>query len=162
GGEQLLHLRLDQLSGMSGQGAFAPQSVVIPQSITERLLLDALREQGVAVEYSTAFVAFTQDGEGGLSRIQHGDGSQEAVESRYLVSCEGAHSLIRKQAGISFAGKMYPLAFFMADVELDWQRNHNEVSVWMHEDGMFSAIPMPGERRWRLFAETGKGVEEGA
>jgi hypothetical protein len=36
------------------------------------------------------------------------------------------------------------------------------VHVWIHEDGMFSAIPMPGARRWRLFVESGKEVEEGA
>jgi hypothetical protein len=36
------------------------------------------------------------------------------------------------------------------------------VYVWLHEDGMFSAIPMPGERRWRLFVESGKQVSEGA
>src|SRR3954468_8184551 len=32
GGQQLLHLRLDRLDGMSGTGAFAPQSIIIPQS----------------------------------------------------------------------------------------------------------------------------------
>jgi hypothetical protein len=57
---------------------------------------------------------------------------------------------------------MYPVAFFMADVELDWNQHASEVHVWLHEDGMFSAIPMPGERRWRLFVESGKQVSEGA
>jgi FAD binding domain len=77
------------------------------------------------------------------------------------VSCEGAHSLIRKQAGISFVGKTYPLAYYMADVAADWQLNRNEVYVWLHEDGMFSAIPMPGERRWRLFVESSAQVDAG-
>jgi hypothetical protein len=50
----------------------------------------------------------------------------------------------------------------MADVELDWEVDRGDVRVWIHEDGMFSAIPMPGDRRWRLFVESGKDVEEGA
>jgi 2-polyprenyl-6-methoxyphenol hydroxylase-like FAD-dependent oxidoreductase len=162
GGERMLHLRLDRLDGMSGRGAFAPQSIVIPQSVTEGLLIDALRERGVAVEYGTAFITFMQDRDHVISRVQRAEGGEEMVESRYLVSCEGAHSLIRKQAGISFAGKTYPVAYFMADVEIDWQLDRGEVQVWLHEDGMFSAIPMPGERRWRLFVESSKQVGAGA
>lgn len=160
-GKQMLHMRLDRLTGMSGRGAFAPQSVIIPQNETEGLLIDALREQGVAVEYRTAFVAFTQDADRVISRLQT-DVGEELIESRYLVSCEGAHSLIRKQAGISFVGKTYPVAYYMADVEADWPPDHKDIQVWLHEDGMFSAIPMPGMRRWRLFVESSKQVSEGA
>src|SRR5215213_5245061 len=60
-GKQMLHMRLERLDGMSGRGAFAPQGIIIPQSETEGLLLDALGEQGVMVEYRTAFVSFTHD-----------------------------------------------------------------------------------------------------
>jgi 2-polyprenyl-6-methoxyphenol hydroxylase-like FAD-dependent oxidoreductase len=153
-GRRLLNLRLDGLRGFSGCGAFEPQSLVIPQSVTEGLLRDALEERGGAVEYNTAFVSFTQDDERVISRLRRADGEEELVESRFLVSCEGAHSLIRKQAGISFAGKTYPLTYYMADVEADWSLDHGEVYVWLTEDGMFSAIPMPGERCWRLFVES--------
>lgn len=162
GGERILHLRLDNLHGTSGKGAFEPKSIVIPQSVTENLLIEALEERGTGVERSTTFVEFTQDGDRVISRIRHADGGEEIVESKYLVSCEGPHSLIRKQAGLSFAGKTYPVSYFMADVELDWEISHEDVHVWIHEDGMFSAIPMPGDRRWRLFVESGKEVEEGA
>ena len=161
-GEQILHLKLDRLDGMSGRGAFEPRSIVIPQSVTEALLIEALGERGVEVERSTSFVEFIQDSDRVVSRIRGADGGEELVESRYLVSCEGPHSVIRKQAGLSFAGKTYPVSYFMADVELDWVASRNDVHVWIHEDGMFSAIPLPGERRWRLFVESGKQVQEGA
>jgi 2-polyprenyl-6-methoxyphenol hydroxylase-like FAD-dependent oxidoreductase len=161
-GEQILHLKLDRLHGMSGSGAFEPKSLVVPQSVTEALLIKALGERGVEVERGVTFVEFTQDDENVTSRVRRADGGEERVESRYLVSCEGPHSLIRKQAGLSFEGKTYPVSYFMADVELDWTVSRGDVHVWIHEDGMFSAIPMPGERRWRLFVESGKDVEEGA
>ena len=161
-GEQILHLKLDRLYGMSGSGAFEPKSLVVPQSVTEALLIEALGERGVDVERGVTFVEFTQDDENVTSRVRRADGGEERVESRYLVSCEGPHSLIRKQAGLSFEGKTYPVSYFMADVELDWTVSRGDVHVWIHEDGMFSAIPMPGERRWRLFVESGKDVEEGA
>lgn len=161
-GEQVLHLRLDQLHGMSGSGAFEPKSIVVPQSVTEALLIEALGERGIEVERGVTFVEFTQDDKNVTSRVRRADGGEERVESRYLVSCEGPHSLIRKQAGLSFEGKTYPVSYFMADVELDWLVSRRDVHVWIHENGMFSAIPMPEERRWRLFVESGKDAEEGA
>src|SRR5262249_22577128 len=78
-----------------------------------------------------------------------------------LVSCEGAHSLIRKQAGFSFDGKTYPMKFFMADVELDWPYARNEVHAWMHPDGVLAAFAMPGHNRWRLMIDSGKAVGDG-
>ena len=162
GGERILHLRLDRLHGMSGRGAFEPKSIVLPQSVTESLLIEDLAERGGEVERGTSFVEFTQESNGVVSRVRRPDGGEEVVGSRYLVGCEGPHSAIRKQAGLSFEGKTYPVSYFMADVELDWEVDRGDVRVWIHEDGMFSAIPMPGERRWRLFVESGKKVEEGA
>jgi 2-polyprenyl-6-methoxyphenol hydroxylase-like FAD-dependent oxidoreductase len=159
-GKEMLHMQLERITGMSGRGAFAPQGLIIPQSQTEGLLIDALHEQGVAIEYRTGFISFMQDADKVISKLQS-DAGEELIESRYLVSCEGAHSLIRKQAGISFVGKTYPVGYYMADVEADWPADHKDIRVWLHEDGMFSAIPMPGERRWRLFVESSKQEHEG-
>ena len=147
GGERILHLRLDRLHGMSGRGAFEPKSLVLPQSVTESLLIEDLAERGGEVERGTSFVEFTQESAGVVSRVRRPDGGEETVGSRYLVGCEGLHSVIRKQAGLSFEGKTYPVSYFMADVELDWEVDRGDVRVWIHEDSMFSAIPMPGERR---------------
>lgn len=162
GGERILHLSLDGLEGVSGRGAFEPRSIVIPQSVTEGLLIEALRERGVEVERGKTLLGFAQDGERVFSRLMGADGVEEEVEARYLVGCDGPHSAVRKGAELPFAGKTYPVSYFMADVELDWAVDRDDVHVWIHEDGMFSAIPMPGDRRWRLFVESGKEVEEGA
>jgi len=75
------------------------------------------------------------------------------VESQWLVSCEGAHSLVRKRANFSFTGKTYPLAFFMADLELDWSVDHAATHAWIHPEGSFAALPLPGRDKWRLFVE---------
>jgi 2-polyprenyl-6-methoxyphenol hydroxylase-like FAD-dependent oxidoreductase len=162
GGEQILHLRLDRLHGMNGKGAFEPKSIVLPQSVTEALLIEALGERGVEVGRDMTLVGFAQGQDRVVSRVRRADGGEERIESRYLVGCDGPHSLIRKQSGLSFEGKTYPVSYFMADVELDWAVSRGDVHVWIHEDGMFSVIPMPGDRRWRLFVESGKGPEEGA
>ncbi len=156
GGEHVLQLNLGGLDTGIGKDAFAPRMMMIPQSETEALLIEALEEQGGHVERGAAFLGFEQDDERVVSHIQRADGSAELIESRYLVSCEGAHSLVRKQAGISFAGETYPFAFVMADVELDWDRSRDEIYSWLHEEGTFSAGPLPGNK-WRLFVEMGEG-----
>ena len=69
------------------------------------------------------------------------------------MSCEGAHSLARKQANIAFRGKSYPLAFFMADVRMEGSLSHAENHVWLHADGSLAALPLPSPDTWRLFVE---------
>ncbi len=159
-GKKLLTLRMDRLHARAGKDAFAPRGLIIPQSETEAILGEALVERGGRVEWGTAFVEFTQDGDRVVSRLRLPDGSDEEVASKYLVSCEGAHSLVRKQAGFSFAGKTYPMKFFMADVELDWQASRHEVHAWMHPDGVFAAMALPGERKWRLMVDSGKTFDQ--
>jgi 2-polyprenyl-6-methoxyphenol hydroxylase-like FAD-dependent oxidoreductase len=157
---EFLRLRMNSLGRRTGKDAFAPRLLVLPQSETEGLLEEVLRERGGQVERDTTFVDFTQDSDRVVSRIQRPDGSEESIESKYLVSCEGAHSIIRKQAGFAFTGKTYPMKFFMADVDLDWAVGRDTAHVWFHPEGMFSAIPMRGARQWRLFVESGKGSAE--
>lgn len=116
---------------------------MIPQSETEEILGDLLRQRGGRVEWETEFVSFAQDDAGIVSRLRRADGSEEEIATPWLVSCEGVHSVIRKQAGITFAGKTYPLALFLADVELEGPLAPNENYVWMHKDGSFAALPLP-------------------
>jgi 2-polyprenyl-6-methoxyphenol hydroxylase-like FAD-dependent oxidoreductase len=126
---------------------------MIPQSETEQILGERLAELGVEVEWNTEFVERLENDTCVVSRIRRADGGEERVVSAWLVSSEGAHSVIRKQAGIEFQGKTYPLAFFLADVELDTDLEHNGNHVWMHPDGAFAALPLPPPRVWRLFVE---------
>ncbi len=154
GSRKLVTFNFDLGNRQSGKEAFAPRPILIPQSETERLLGDLLRERGGTIEWNTEWVDFFQDVDSVRSRLRLADGSEEWISSKYLISCEGAHSAVRKQANILFKGKTYPLAFVIADIDIDWQLNHNENHVWMHQDGSFAALPLPSrENQWRLFFE---------
>jgi 2-polyprenyl-6-methoxyphenol hydroxylase-like FAD-dependent oxidoreductase len=152
-GRKLVHLKFLVSEHVSGRDAFAPRAIILPQSETEALLGEEVAARGGRVEWNTEFLDFTQDDSGVVTRVRSADGREEVVRSDWLVSCEGAHSLVRKQAGISFTGKTYPLAYFMADVELDWALEPNAVQVWMHPDGSFAAMPLPRPGTWRLLVE---------
>ena len=84
--------------------------------------------------------------------IRNEDGSEETIISKFLVSCEGAHSIVRKQVGFSFAGTTMPMRFLLADVTIEWDLPENEVHAWFHRDGVFGALPFGGQK-WRLIIE---------
>ena len=153
GRRRLVSLNFKPSGNESGRGAFEPKAIVIPQSETEELLGDLLRERGGRIEWNREFVVFEQNAHGVASRVRSPDGSEEQVASKWLVSCEGTHSIIRELAGIKFVGKTYPLAFFLADVELEGWLQHGENYVWMHRDGSFAALPFLRQGRWRLFVD---------
>ena len=77
------------------------------------------------------------------------DGTSQ-VETRFLVGADGAHSMVRREAGIGFAGAAYPERFLLADLDIDWDLPHDEGHIWIGDDGLVAAIPLPGERRYRV------------
>ncbi len=159
GSRHLLQIRMARL-GRPSPDAFEPQAMMLPQSDTEELLGEIVNERGGEIEWNTEFVDFVQDDRQATARLRHADGSEEEVSASYLVSCEGAHSLVRKQAGIGFSGKSYPLAFCMADVAVDGPIDHGQVHAWFHREGQIAALPLPGEKRFRIFAEIDAGSKE--
>jgi len=152
GGRKLVRLKFDLGNDLAGRDAFVPAPIILPQSETERILAQRLGELGQRVEWNTELVSFRQNVGGVLSILRCG-GREKVVASDYLVSCEGAHSRIRKLAGMNFIGKTYPLTFVLADVKVDWALNRAENHVWFHRDGAFAALPLPRDGTWRLFFE---------
>ena len=158
GDERLVQLRFAAPKGISGREAFCPQAILIPQSQTEGILIDYFRELGGAVEWQTELESYSQGSEHVLGNVRR-DGVLETIEANWLVSCEGAHSIVRKQANIPFRGKSYPLAFFMADVRMEGSLVHGENHVWLHAHGSLAALPLPAPHIWRLFVEVTSQVD---
>jgi 2-polyprenyl-6-methoxyphenol hydroxylase-like FAD-dependent oxidoreductase len=154
GDRKLVRFEFNLPGRQSGRDAFTPRPIMLPQSETERLLGEMLGERGGEIEWDTELVSVSQSENSVTSTVRKQDGSEEIINSSWLVSCEGAHSVVRKQTGISFVGKTYPLAFALADVEIEWPISHEENHVWMHKDGAFAALPLPAAPNlWRLFVE---------
>ena len=109
GDHRLVQLRFEAPVGVSGRDAFSPRAILIPQSQTEEILIEYYRELGGDVEWQTELISYSQDSDTVFAQVRRGD-SLDAIETEWLVSCEGAHSVVRKQTGISFRGKSYPLA----------------------------------------------------
>src|SRR5438067_2410632 len=70
------------------------------QTHIERILAGWVRELRVKIDYGSEVTGFAQDGTGGDVGLSDG----RSLRAHYLVGCVGGRRLIRKAAGIEFAG----------------------------------------------------------
>ncbi|HEV7956736.1 MAG TPA: FAD-dependent monooxygenase, partial [Marisediminicola sp.] len=85
------------------------------QSQFEPILAGWVGELGVPILRSREVVGFAQD-DTGVDVELSGDTS---LRAEYLVGCDGGRSLIRKAAGIDFAGLDPSTSWMIAEVEMD-------------------------------------------
>ena len=131
-----------------------PYVLALPQSETERLLTERLRELGGEVERSRELVGFGQEEDLVVAWIKDlGRGATEKIRAGWLVGCDGAHSQVRHTLGVPFEGSAYEEEFLLADVDLDWSRSHDEAHAWLHADGIFGVLPLPSGHQWRLISD---------
>jgi 2-polyprenyl-6-methoxyphenol hydroxylase-like FAD-dependent oxidoreductase len=56
------------------------------------------------------------------------------------------HSVFREQSAIPFIGVDYEESFVLADVEMDWPLDRQEVSLFFSDKGLIVVAPLPGNR----------------
>src|SRR5437016_5025805 len=81
-----------------------PFLLVLGQDDNERLLGDALRAQGMAVEWNTELVGLAQDGDHVTATLKNADGSKSEARVPWLAGCDGARSTVRELSGVPFEG----------------------------------------------------------
>ncbi len=128
-----------------------PRLASMDESDTERVLEERLSQLGGRVEQSTELTAFRIEGDRVAASLMGPDGEFQ-VETQFLVGADGAHSTVRRGAGIGFEGASYPERFLLADIDIDWELSHDEGHVWIGNDGLVAVIPLPGDRRFRIIA----------
>ncbi|MET0474829.1 MAG: FAD-dependent oxidoreductase [Mycobacterium sp.] len=116
-----------------------PFTLLVPQSTTERLLLDRVRELGGDVTRPKVLTTVTQDDSGVTATFADGD----TIRARYLVGADGMHSTVREQAGIGFSGAAYEHSFSLADVRLTGDAPTNEVRLFWASEGLTVVAPLP-------------------
>jgi 3-(3-hydroxy-phenyl)propionate hydroxylase len=89
--------------------------LALGQSRFEPILADWVGELGVPILRGREVVGFAQD-DTGVDVEVSGDTSLRAA---YLVGCDGGRSLIRKAAGIDFAGWDPSTSWMIAEVDMD-------------------------------------------
>ncbi|MEV6398289.1 FAD-dependent monooxygenase [Streptomyces sp. NPDC051907] len=127
----------------------------LPQYETERLLEEHLARWDTRIERGTELLSFEQDEGGVWSRLATPNGEVEEFRSRFLIGCDGAHSVVRKTLGLSFEGGAFPEEYMLADVEVGWSLPAGYGVRAMHmtdgsTDDLMVCIPLPGTSRYRV------------
>ncbi|WP_017241881.1 FAD-dependent monooxygenase [Streptomyces sp. SS] len=128
----------------------------LPQYETERLLEAYVAGLGTSIERGTELLSFTQDPDGVTARLRTASGADEELRVRYLIGCDGAHSVVRKTLGLSYEGSAFPETYMLGDVEADWDLppGYGLRSSGPSPDGagddLLVCIPLPGAGRYRM------------
>lgn len=144
---------------------FAPEQspypfvAMVPQDVTERILVEELGRRGGAVEYETKFVSAVEE-DGGVSVTLDQKGKPIQLRASFVVGCDGAHSAVRHLLNLPFEGAEYEDSFMLADVETNETLPANEMQLCPSELGPVAIFPMSSTRR-RIVA-TVKNTEEEA
>ncbi len=142
-GRQLASLRVDQALRPDEPGL-----LVISQAEIEGALRDRLTGLGGHVEWDCAVTGLTGDG-GGVT-VATAAGSE--IHAGWVIGADGAHSAVRKAAGIGFAGAALIERFLLADVQARLDRPRNATAAWLRGTDLLAAFPLPGPDLWRLMA----------
>lgn len=87
--------------------------LALGQNEIERILAEWVSELPVTLLYGREVTRFEQDEDGALVELSDGG----SLRAKYLVGCDGGRSLVRKQAGIEFAGWEASTSYLIAEVE---------------------------------------------
>jgi 2-polyprenyl-6-methoxyphenol hydroxylase-like FAD-dependent oxidoreductase len=135
-----------------------PYMLVFEQSRNEQLMYDWLRENKRDVRWQTELMDFSQNDSAVTASIKTTDGQMQTIEGSYLVGCDGPHSLVRRNLGLSFKGSTFERLFYVADVHIDWKFTHDALTVCIASHSVVAFFPMPGEKRWRIVGSFPEGV----
>ena len=122
-----------------------PYTLMCPQFETEAVLLKRLEDLGGEVARPCTVTAIRPGAEGAAVVVSDADG-EHAIRARYVVGCDGMHSIVREQAGIAFEGASYQESFVLADVHVDWPLSREEVSLFFSPAGLAVVAPLPQDR----------------
>jgi 2-polyprenyl-6-methoxyphenol hydroxylase-like FAD-dependent oxidoreductase len=94
-----------------------PFMLVLPQSRTEAILRDALREKGIEVEVGTELKDIKQEN----GKVQTQIIKNEAVKDEeydIVFAADGARSTIRKKLNVPFDGTTFKPLMYLSDYEI--------------------------------------------
>lgn len=133
-----------------------PYILFVTQVETETLLREAVATHGATVEWGTEMIALAQ---GSPTRfddrptavLRHADGRLEELRPDWIISAEGAHSVVRRTIDLPFEGKPIAKQFALGDMLVDGGLEPGELYIFSSDSGFLGMFPLGGGR-FRLIA----------
>ena len=132
--------------------------------IVEEALAMAKAHPGIDLRLSSTFTGFAQDPSGVTAQFTNPAGEAETVAGAYIVSAEGARSIVRKELDIEFEGFTYSDLVLNIEVAYDFRRHgyaeRNYISDPKEWSNLFHWKGPPD--RWRVHFPVEPGDDETA
>lgn len=132
-----------------------PHLTMVRQADVEGVLLDALEEAGVAVEWGSELVDLLQGG-GQVRFTLDVHGRTETAEARFVAGCDGPASTVRRLVGIGWRGGPYREEIVLADLEIEGLAP-GRLHVVAAKEGLVFLFALGEQRTWRLLATRPRG-----
>ncbi|GKT45914.1 6-methylpretetramide 4-monooxygenase [Colletotrichum spaethianum] len=142
-----------------------PLPLWISQADTEAAMLRQLDVYGGKVERGVAAEDIKQDGVRASATLVTGS-KREVVRAKYIVGCDGAHSIVRHSADVTFEGSQYPQQYILCDAKVRGDYDAERISLFLGRRVMVAfplkdgVLRMVGERASGSKREGDPDVEE--
>ncbi|MDL2408914.1 NAD(P)/FAD-dependent oxidoreductase [Rhizobium calliandrae] len=118
----------------------------LAQGATERLLIEALADYGIAPEWQTAVAPETiADPLKPEVALRRADGTTEMVRPDILVGADGAHSTVRRALGAGFPGEALEAHFYLADFRYQKPVDAHFAEITLCDPGMLGRLPVSAD-----------------
>jgi 3-(3-hydroxy-phenyl)propionate hydroxylase len=130
--------------------------------IVEEGLRLAKAHPNIALHLQTTFTSLRQDADSVTATLTNAAGEMEIMRGAYLVACEGARSIVRKELGIEFEGFTYPDRTLNIEVAYDFrQHGYTERNYISDPDEWSNLFHWKGPPdRWRIHFPTAPEEDE--
>jgi 2-polyprenyl-6-methoxyphenol hydroxylase-like FAD-dependent oxidoreductase len=117
-----------------------PYALLVSQAVTESVLLDRVKQLGGEILRPRKLTNLDQDESGVTATFNNG----ERIRAAFVAGADGAHSVVRDQAGLSFDGNSEGASYALADVHLTGGVPDDELVVYFSPAGHLVVLPLPG------------------
>ncbi|RZU13222.1 2-polyprenyl-6-methoxyphenol hydroxylase-like FAD-dependent oxidoreductase [Kribbella rubisoli] len=131
-----------------------PFVTMIPQPVTEQILLDRLEELGGSVLRPYAATGLQQTPDGADVTLDNGD----VIHAQYVVAADGMHSTVRELAGLRMPGNTLELSLSLVDIRVESGLPTDEVGLYFAAAGLLVVAPLP-DGSFRLVGEVHNAPE---
>lgn len=129
---------------------------LLGQTQTERVLRERLESLGGKVEFGTEVLRFAATDSKVEVSMRTRSGKESVTSARWLVGCDGAHSVVRHGLGLEFRGTAMEEVFLIADVaispapdlqsmQIDWQAG-SALAIFPIREGMWRVVANRSEK----------------
>ena len=143
-----IHNQKEEIAKIEMAAVASPYPFVLslPQSETERILIELLESLGVSVERECELTGLTQTDTAVHAVVRDASGHEETIETPWLLGCDGAHSATRHLLGMEFEGAPYEESFVLADLKVETTLSKDEAHLFFSDEGIFAIIAFSPEQ----------------